>query len=184
MDEAAMGKASALDRAAALERQPLYAPLGAELRAVYHLFLGNEVEAEACKKRGEVLDLQSPYRGRTTTWSIVYEVAGYHLCGSVLGMRRAIATMSDLAARHPGWEQQLRRANGLYALLRGEPHVALGLLDGPDSAPERVLALLALGDAQAARAAAEHVATEPGFGRARSDYGRMQVARACRQRVR
>jgi hypothetical protein len=93
-------------------------------------------------------------------------------------MRRAIATMSDLAARHPGWEQQLRRANGLYALLRGEPHVALGLLDGPDSAPERVLALLALGDAQAARAAAEHVATEPGFGRARSDYGRMQVARA------
>ena len=155
IDEAVIGKASALDRASVLERHPLYAPLGVQLRGIYHLFVGDEVEAEACHRRGELLELQSPYAGVTTCHGTVYEGLGYFLCGSVLGMRRVIATLRELVARHPGWQPELRRAEGLYALLRGEPQAALGLLDAPAAAASRVQALLALGDGNAARAYAE-----------------------------
>ena len=176
--EAALGQESALERAKVLERQPLYAPLGVQLRGIYHLFVGDELEAEACRRRGELLDLQSPFVGVSTNHGTLYEVTGYFLCGSVLGMRRVIATLREQTARHPGWQRELRRAEGLYALLRGEPQVALGLLDGAAAAPARVQALLALGDAEAARACAERAHAEADGREHRLFVLRLRVARA------
>jgi hypothetical protein len=145
MDEAAIGKASALDRAAELERQPLYAPLGAQVRCTYHLFSGNEDEVEIWQRRRERLALQSPSTDLASTQGILYEAYGYFMCGSVLGMRRVLAAAVKLAAKYPGWQAHLRTIEGLYALLRGEPAVALPLLDAKVATAARVQALLALG---------------------------------------
>jgi hypothetical protein len=176
--EAALGQETALDRAKVLERHPLYAPLGVQLRGIYHLFVGDELEAEACGRRGELLDLRSAVMGVSTHHGALYEVTGYFLCGSLLGMRRVIASLREQAARHPLWQRELRSAEGLYALLRGEPQVALGLLDGPVSAPSRVQALLALGDPEAARAYAEKAYAACDGREHRVHLLRLRVARA------
>jgi hypothetical protein len=155
MDEAALGKESALERAAWLERQPLYAPLGAQVRSIYHLFAGNESEAEAWQRRRELIALQGPYTDLVATHGILYEAIGYYLCGSVLGLRRALHRIRDLAERYPGWKPHLRTTEGMYSLLRGEPAAALPMLEGgaPDAAQAQ--ALLAVGDARGALESAE-----------------------------
>jgi len=157
MDEAAVCAPAALERAAALERQPLYAPLGAQVRSVFHLFSGNEVDAEASQRRHEFLVLQSQFTHITSASGIVYEAVGYYLCGSVLGLGRTLAAMKKLAARHPAWQPTLQHVEALHALLRGEPSTALELLGdaGADAAPVRVQVLLALGRVAEARAVAE-----------------------------
>lgn len=155
MDDAVVGRQRALEYAATLDRQPLYAPLGAQVRCVYYLFAGNEAEAEASQRRRELLVLQSPFTHITSMRGIAYEALGYHLCGSVLGMGRALAAMQKLAARNPGWKPALRNVEGLYALLRGEPAAALHLLEGSDDAAARVQALLAMGRSDEARVLAD-----------------------------
>jgi hypothetical protein len=179
MDEAVVGKNAALDRAAALERQPLYAPLGAQVRSIYHLFSGNEEEAEVWQKRRELLALRSPFSDVTSARGIMYEAIGYYLCGSVLGMRNVLLAIAKLAERHPGWKRDLRTVEGLYALLRGEPAAALALLDLELGAAARVQALLALGAVSEARACADEALIRQ---RAHIDHPlfllRLQTARA------
>jgi hypothetical protein len=155
MDEASAGKEVALDRAVLLESQSVYAPLGAQVRSIYHLFAGNETEAEAWRKRRELLALQLPANaGINSTPGIIYEAYGYYLCGSVLGMRRVLDAAGRLAGRHPGWKTWLRAIEGLYALLRGEPAAALPLLSDSDTMG-RILALLQLGHVTEARMVAD-----------------------------
>jgi tRNA A-37 threonylcarbamoyl transferase component Bud32 len=154
MDEAGVCSPRALEHAAALDRQPLYAPLGAQVRSIYHLFSGNEAEAQSSQRRRELMLLQSPFTHITSISGIAHEALGYYLCGSLLGLGRALAALQKLAASYPGWKQTLDHVEGLYALLRGEPKTALVLLQGPDAAPDRVQALLALGRAAEARAVA------------------------------
>jgi hypothetical protein len=154
MDEAALGKPAALERALILEQFPRYAPLGAQIRAIGHLFLGDEVEAESWQRRRELLSLQTPFTAVTGARGIFYEGLGAYLCGSALGMRSALAAATKLAARFPGWQQEVRELRGLFELLRGELNQALSLLDEPDSAA-RVQALLAAGELTAARQVAD-----------------------------
>jgi hypothetical protein len=158
LEEAALGKEAALGRATLLERKPMYAQLGAQVRAVYHLFQGNEVEAEGWHKRGELLALQAPFSAVTGARGVLYEGWGYFLCGSVLGLRRVLAVVGKLAARFPGWQAELSLLEGLHALLRGEPHKALTLLEGVDAAG-RAQALLATGGALAALDLADRVSS-------------------------
>ncbi len=162
MDEAALGKPAVLERAAELERHPLYAPLGAQVRSVFHLFSGNEEEAERWQRRRERLSLQTPFSNFASTRGIIHEAFGYYLCGSVLGMRRTLQAASKLAARHPGWKPLLRTVEGMYALLRGEPANALVLLDAERALSGRVRALLALGRAEEAHALAQRGLNDPG----------------------
>ena len=68
-----MAKPAALERAAELERHPLYAPLGAQLRGIYHLFSGNEEEADVWQRRRERLALQSSFAITTSTHGVIYE---------------------------------------------------------------------------------------------------------------
>jgi hypothetical protein len=181
MDEAAAGKETALERAAMLEAQPLYAPLGAQVRSVYHLFAGNETEAEAWRKRRELLALQLPSTAAiNSTPGMIYEALGYYLCGSVLGMRRMLDAASRMTARHAGWRPWLRAIEGLYALLRGEPAAALPLLQDSDS-PGRILALLQLGHGADARAVAERVIEQEPEHNHPLFVLRLQAARALAQ---
>jgi hypothetical protein len=155
IDAAVVGSESAIEHAATLEREPQYAPLGAQVRSIYHLFTGNEAEADAWLNRREFLALQSPFADLTSTRGATYEAVGYFLCGSVLGMRRVLGAVTRLAARYPGWKRELRVVESMYALLRGEPRTALVLLHEQTTGPEHVQAWLALGDAGAALAIAE-----------------------------
>lgn len=171
IDEAALGKESALQRAATLERRPIYAPLGAHVRTIYHLFQGNEGEAEVWRKRRELLSLQTPASAVTAARGVLYEAWGYFLCGNVLGLRRVLATVGELAGRFEGWRRELRNLEGLYELSRGEPYKALALLEDGDSAA-RVQALLAIGEEDAARELADHLLSN---GRPRRDHALSMV---------
>ncbi|MFI5306097.1 MAG: protein kinase [Polyangiales bacterium] len=157
MDDAAMAKGSALDHAVELERFPLYAPLGAQVRGIYHLFSGNEEEADVWQRKRERLALQGSFAVTTSTHGVIYEALGYFMCGSVLGMRRALATARKLALRHPGWKRTENAIEGLYSLLRGEPAAALPLL--ALDAAGRVQALVAIGDVRTAVAFADAALT-------------------------
>jgi predicted Ser/Thr protein kinase len=159
MDDAALGKETALVYAGELEQKPLYAPLAAQIRSIYHLFAGDEAEAEVWQKRRELLGLQARYIGISTTPGVLREAFGYYACGSVLGMRRVLQTIAQLAARYEGWERERRRVEGLYALLRGEPAVALPLLRGLDDSAE-MRCLLQLGELDQARVVADRSASK------------------------
>ena len=145
MDEASVAKPSCLERAAMLERVPAHAPLGAQVRSVYHLFTGNESDAETYRQRRELLALQTPIADLTMLRGITYEAIGYALCGSVLGLKRVVRAMSEIAERFDAWQADVQLVRALYELVRGEPRSALEELGDAEAGHVRVQALLALG---------------------------------------
>jgi hypothetical protein len=155
MDDAIAARPSALERASALERSPVHGPLSAQIRSVYNLFVGNEVEAEVYRQRRELLALQNPAPDLTSLRGIVHEAQGYYLCGSVLGLKRVVRTMDELAERFPAWEPDARAARGLYELARGEPTRALREFERTDAGAAHVQALLDIGETGQALSLAE-----------------------------
>ncbi|MDH5671254.1 MAG: protein kinase [Myxococcales bacterium] len=145
MDEAAVADRKALERAGALESHPAQLSLGAQIRTVYHLFHGNEADAETYRHRRELLALQSSITDATAVRGVLYEAFGYYYCDNLLGLKRVTGVMSELAERFPGWRGDLHTVRGLYELQRGEPQRALAELERGDAAAAHVQALLAVG---------------------------------------
>jgi hypothetical protein len=153
MDEAVLGKPSALVRAEELALMPSFSALAARVRSVFFLFSGDESGAEGCRKQRELFALNDPWgTALTDARGVIYEAWGYYLCGSVLGMRRVLAVVAEHAARLPAWQRDLCFVRGLYELLRGEPKRALEDLQHSGMRGVHALALLAAGDAAQARA--------------------------------
>ena len=123
--QAGLGMARALELADSLEQDPAWAIAAMDVRRAYHLRLGEEREAESCRRRIERMRLDSGRRPPMVDTSARLELDCAAHAGDLTGVRRAMDRMSDLIAIQPGYEVYEHYGPAVYELLRGNHESAL-----------------------------------------------------------
>lgn len=118
--DANAGRATALERAAQLEADPLFAISAHRLRAFYALARGDRAAAEAERMRIELLQIQERppqlFEGvQALTWAV-----GYAALSDLLRVKQAVVDIERLAREDRGWQPVLHHVRGVYQALRGD----------------------------------------------------------------
>ncbi|NQY92434.1 MAG: AAA family ATPase, partial [Deltaproteobacteria bacterium] len=122
--EAPWGMTSALDAASVLDEDAFYQISAEGLRNIYHLTIGNEAEAQARRRRAELLQIQHSPTHEHNSDVIVRLNAAAH-SDDWIGVKRTLEPIATLANRYPGWRPILLYAEGHYERIRGEFQPAL-----------------------------------------------------------
>ncbi|MDD9944746.1 MAG: protein kinase [Myxococcales bacterium] len=125
MDEAKQGKASALERADRLAEVPSFAALAWQVRMLCHIYAGRTAEAERCRERMELLEVQHVEPNPLLAMSVLYEAWGYEMCEDLVGLQGALRRVEQEADRYPGWRPWAMIYAGDVRRLRGELQEAL-----------------------------------------------------------
>jgi tetratricopeptide (TPR) repeat protein len=118
--EANIGRPSALQRADAIEHNPLFAVSALRLRAIAALFQGDRASAERYRGQCELLQIQNCppqiFEGST----IMQWTFGYAAIGDLLRVKQCLVEVEAMAREYPGWKGVLHTGRGLYQMLRGD----------------------------------------------------------------
>lgn len=163
-----------------LEKSPLFEVNAWRLRMLLALSQGDGQQAELCKKRVELLQIQnSPPQmfEAFMSWNVFL---GYAAFEDLVQVKMAITEFETIAKRHPGWNLCVHYARGVYHQIRGDASSALREFESAFrlTPPARyqawgpivggyATALLALGRASEARKIAEEaleIAEREGLG--------------------
>jgi tetratricopeptide (TPR) repeat protein len=109
-----------------LEKHPLFEVNAWRLRMLLALSQGDVPQAEACKKRAELLQIQnSPTQmfEAFMSWNVFL---GYAAFDDLVQIKLAIAEFEAIAERCPGWLLCVHFARGVYHQIRGDLNSALG----------------------------------------------------------
>jgi hypothetical protein len=193
IQEAALGLASCLGRAAELEPHAMYELNAKQLRMLHHLWQGNPGEADRLRREVELLRVQSSERQAFDNQHLMAELGAHALAEDLTQMKRVADAVKPFAALYPGWVPVLHYARGEYQRIRGDYAAALAELDQALSSMQagrhqlwaqatgaRVRTLLSLGRADEARAFAEAglaAAEQSGLGYVKN-YVRMPLSLA------
>jgi hypothetical protein len=99
--EASFGRNQALHHADALEKAGGWVVPAWAIRRIYHLVVGNNREAEHCRKQIELLLLKSPIKPPLYAGSAHQHVYAYVMSDNVTGLRQVLAEMEELARAQP-----------------------------------------------------------------------------------
>ena len=190
--EAAMGRASSLERAAQVERESAYALQAQTIRHLYHVWQGDTAEATRYKRSIEVQQVESGtlvFEGQ----NLLSELCAYGLADDMTRVRRATEAIELRAQIHHAWRPvylygrgEHSRIRGDYAAARSELESALELVQPgthqvwPNLAGAYLRTLFELGrfgDVKALGTAYLKYANESGFGYVRN-YLRMPLSLA------
>ena len=116
-----------------LEPNPMHAVNAMYLRKAMRLQHGDLAGAEECRRRAELLAVQSPYAPMFSS-TLIVELSAHALIRDVQGVKQTRDRIRSLAARYPGWQPFDDLAEGHFQRLIGDLVRALG-------ATERCLAL-------------------------------------------
>jgi AraC-like DNA-binding protein len=171
MTEAVLGLASATGWAARIEHDPLQRLSAMYLRKIVRLEQGDWSGADKLRRQAEVLALQA--RAPQMFTSVHIELAAYAHARDLVGLKEVIARLEPLAARYENWRPYLVLAEARFQFIRGDitaakagfehcltltgndaKHRAHMLLPWIGAQAGHSEALLALGDAEGARACA------------------------------
>jgi hypothetical protein len=115
--EAPMGRATSLECADAVERQPAYEHVSALIRYLYHLWRGNAREARRFRKRCELLQLET---SANMDLQVVFaELCAHALSSDMTGVRRAVDALRAVSA-YPAARAAMHYGLGEYHRLRGD----------------------------------------------------------------
>jgi hypothetical protein len=138
LEEAVMGDRLAFARADELEADAPYTALGWQLRAVAHLFLGQERDAEACRKKRDIALVGQGESERHVEAALGYESSACVALGDLMMVKRVLPALRARAGAHPGWLPHCLFVEGAHEALRGDLPKAVELM-------ERALALVTPG---------------------------------------
>jgi hypothetical protein len=120
MIEAALGLESALQCASEIEVDPSHQVNAWLIRMSFYIWQGNTQEAEQCKQRVELLQIQNS----PTQWfegsHLARLPAAYGLADDLWGVKQTIHGIEQLAPRFPSWVATLHYARGEYQRIRGD----------------------------------------------------------------
>jgi tetratricopeptide (TPR) repeat protein len=108
-----------------LEKNPLFEVNAWRLRMLLALNQGDAQQAELCKKRVELLQIQNcpPQMFEAfMTWDVFL---GYAAFEDLVQVKLAITEFEAIARRHPGWNLCVHCARGVYHQIRGDLSNAL-----------------------------------------------------------
>jgi tetratricopeptide (TPR) repeat protein len=94
------------------------------LRKVMALQMGDTEEAERCRRKAEVLALQT-LDPQMFTSTLPVELEAHSLSGDLTGIQQVIARIEPLARRSPAWKAYEELAQAQFQQLRGDLEAAL-----------------------------------------------------------
>ena len=120
LTEATMGLERALERAAEVETNSLYRLNAEQIRLVYQLWRCQPHQADECRRRVDVLSVQSWSSERARAahlWQVLHAQA---LSDDLGGVGRSIDALAVYAKRFPAWAFTCRYARAEQHRIRGE----------------------------------------------------------------
>ena len=129
LEEAVMGDRLALARADELEVDAPYTALGWQLRAVAHLFLGQERNAEACRRKRDIALVGQGESERHVEAALSYESSACVALGDLMLVKRVLPALRERADAYPGWLPHCLFVEGAHEALRGDLPKAVELME-------------------------------------------------------
>ena len=162
--EASMGIPMALERANAIETDPLSRVNAMLIRMLYHLWQGQADQAERCDRENELLRTQNGPRQWFEGAHLLGQVTAHAAIGDLTRVKQTLDGIAAMAAQWLGWVPIHHYARGEYHRIRGDQANALRHFDialnltGPgkhqiwaDAAGAKLKTLNDLGEYQQAR---------------------------------
>jgi tRNA A-37 threonylcarbamoyl transferase component Bud32 len=122
--DAAIGRASALEVVSRIERSQAHALQGMLARYMYYVWQGDTAEAARCKRRAEVLQLESNAPG-TVGQNLFSELCAYALTDDMTRVKRTTDAIEAYAKPHRAWQPVLHYGRAEYQRIRGDCSAAL-----------------------------------------------------------
>jgi hypothetical protein len=129
LEEAVTGDRLAFARADELEVDQPYTALGWQLRAVAHLFLGQERNAEACRKKRDIALVGQGESERHVEAALSYESSACVALGDLMMVKRVLPALRERADAYPGWLPHCLFVEGAHEALRGDLPKAVELME-------------------------------------------------------
>ncbi len=126
---AALGRPAAFDYARHLDELPNHRVNAWRVRQNAHLFLCDPGAAEVCRRELELLQLQEGTRQFQHGGTVELEAIAYGLSDDLLGLRRVLPAIEEMAERHPGWRPKLLATRAILQRVRGRLKEALSLCE-------------------------------------------------------
>jgi hypothetical protein len=120
MMEAILGRPSALERAAAIEGNPLFALSALRLRALHALALGDRAGAEWYRAQTELLQIQNCPPQLFEGTHAMQATFGYEGIGDLVRVKQCLVDVEAMARNHDGWKPVVHCGRGAYQMLRGD----------------------------------------------------------------
>jgi tetratricopeptide (TPR) repeat protein len=118
--EANVGRPKALERAAAIEHEPIFSVSALRVRAIYALMQGDRASAEQYRTLTELLQIQNSPPQMFEGSQAMQWVFGYAALGDLLRVKQCLVDVEIMAREHPGWLPVVHGGRGAYQALRGD----------------------------------------------------------------
>jgi hypothetical protein len=118
--EAPMGLPIALERAKAIENEPLLQVNARLITMLHHLWQGDVRAAERCKQEVELLRIQNSARQFFEGGHLMGELCAYAASDDLLRVKQCIDGVAIMAAQLESWQVILCYARGEYQRIRGD----------------------------------------------------------------
>jgi len=125
LTEAALGLPHALSRAELLNREPLHKANAWRVRMSYYSYQRNRQQAEICRRRAEILQIQNRQNQLFEGVSLLVASTIYPEGENLEKVKETIARIETMAQMHKGWIPWLHRTRGEYYRIRGDLNRAL-----------------------------------------------------------
>jgi tetratricopeptide (TPR) repeat protein len=112
-----------------LEKNPVFEVNAWRLRMLRALGQGDAQQAEVCKKRVEMLQIQNSPAGMFETFMSWNVFLGYAAADDLAQVKLTLAEWEAFAERHPNWNLCLHFARGVYNQIRGDLTGALNAFE-------------------------------------------------------
>jgi serine/threonine-protein kinase len=129
LTNAAIGRPIAFEQAREMENFPSHRVNAWRVRQNAHLFFGESDAAEACRREVELLQVQEGPRQFHQGGTIDTEAMAYAFADDLLGLRRVLPGIEEMAARHPGWRPKLLVTRAALQRVRGRLKESLSLCE-------------------------------------------------------
>jgi hypothetical protein len=126
--EGSMGSAGAERHAQILEGDREHRVNAWRVRVALHLNQGNADEARKCQRRAELLQLQDARQQRYARATVAFELFAQAAAGDLLGVKRALENVDELARQYEGWRPAQRIGQCYYRWLQDDLAGALEVL--------------------------------------------------------
>lgn len=123
--EAAMGRASSLERADQVAQEAFFAPQAMFIRHIYHVWQGDTGEAARCKQQIEIVRIESNGQYGFEGQHLLSELAAYSIADDMTRVKRATDAVEPRAQIHRAWQPVLHFGRGEYQRIRGDYQAAL-----------------------------------------------------------
>jgi tetratricopeptide (TPR) repeat protein len=125
MMESILGRPSTLERAAAIEANPLFSVSAQRMRALHALALGDGAGAEHYRAQTELLQIQNCPPQLFEGAHAMQATFGYQAIGDLVRVKQCLVDVEAMARDHEGWKPVVHCGRGAYQMLRGDYTQAL-----------------------------------------------------------